>query len=65
MMRALQPRQAPTMQHSVMLLVFILLIAIVGMQALNDTLHWYTPFLVALGVILLAALVQLPARRDD
>jgi hypothetical protein len=53
------------MQHSVMLLVFILLIAIVGMQALNDTLHWYTPFLVALGVILLAALVQLPARRDD
>jgi hypothetical protein len=28
-------------------------------------LSWYSPFLVALGVILLAALLQLPPRNDD
>lgn len=53
------------MQRSVMLLVFILLITITGMQTLNNLLFWYSPFLVALGVIVLAALIQLPARRDD
>lgn len=55
----------PAMQRSVMLLVFILLIVITVMQALNNLLHWYSPFLVTLGVILLAALVQLPPRQDD
>lgn len=53
------------MQRSILLLVFILLIAITGMEALRGSLSWYGPFLVALGVILLAALLQLPPRHDD
>jgi len=53
------------MHRSILLLVFILLIAITGMQALRSMLDWYSPFLVALGVILLAALLQLPPRHDD
>lgn len=53
------------MQRSILLLVFCLLIAIVGMQSLRSQLDWYSPFLVALGVILLAALLQLPPRHDD
>jgi hypothetical protein len=53
------------MQRSILLLIFILLIAITGMEALRSSLAWYSPFLVALGVILLAALLQLPPRHDD
>lgn len=53
------------MHRSVFLLVFILLIAITVMLALSDVLHWYSPFLVALGVIVLTALLQLPLRHDD
>ncbi|MEY4640775.1 MAG: hypothetical protein RLZZ227_769 [Pseudomonadota bacterium] len=53
------------MQRSILLLVFILVIAITGMQAVHSLLNWYSPFLMALGVILLAALLQLPPRHDD
>jgi purine-cytosine permease-like protein len=53
------------MHRSILLLVFFLLIAITGMQALRSLLSWYSPFLVALGVIVLAALLQLPPRHDD
>lgn len=53
------------MHRSVLLLVFILIIVITGMQALDSLLHWYSPYLAALGVILLAALLQLPPRHDD
>jgi hypothetical protein len=53
------------MQRSILLLVFILVIAITGMQAVRSMLHWYSPFLMALGVIVLAALLQLPPRHDD
>ena len=53
------------MQRSILLLVFILVIAITGMQAVRSSLDWYSPFVVALGVILLAALLQLPPRHDD
>ena len=53
------------MPRSILLLAFILLIAITLMQALSNVLHWYRPFLFALGVILLAALLHLPPRHDD
>lgn len=53
------------MHRSILLLVFILLIAITGMEALRSSLHWYSPFVVALGIVLLAALLQLPPRHDD
>lgn len=53
------------MQRSILLLVFILIIAITGMQALRSLLDWYSPYLLALGVIILAALLQLPPRHDD
>lgn len=53
------------MHRSVLLLVFILIIAITGMQALSNALSWYSPFLVALGVILLAGLLQHPPPQDD
>jgi hypothetical protein len=53
------------MQRTALLLVFILIIAITGMQALSGALAWYSPFLVALGVILLAALLQHPPQQDD
>jgi hypothetical protein len=52
------------MQRSILLLVFIVLIAISGVQALRGQLDWYSPFLVALGIIMLAALLQLPPRHD-
>jgi hypothetical protein len=64
-MQGIHGLKAFAMQRSILLLVFILLIAITGMEALRSTLDWYSPFLVALGVILLAALLQLPPRHDD
>lgn len=66
MMQALFPaEQSAFMHRSVLLLVFILIIAITGMQALSNALSWYSPFLVALGVILLAGLLQHPPPQDD
>lgn len=53
------------MHRSILLLIFILLMGITLMQALSSLLQWYSPFLVALGIILLAALLQLPPRHDD
>ena len=45
--------------------MFILLIAITSMQTLGGVLHWYSPYLVALGVVTLAALIQHGPRDDD
>ena len=53
------------MQRPILLMVFILIIAITGMQALRSLLDWYSPFLMGLGVIILAALLQLPPHHDD
>jgi hypothetical protein len=52
-------------QTSILLLLFILLIAITSMQTLGSVLHWYSPYLIALGVIVLAALIQHAPRNDD
>jgi hypothetical protein len=52
-------------QTSILLLMFILLIAITSLQTLGNVLHWYSPYLIALGVITLAALIQHGPRNDD
>jgi hypothetical protein len=50
---------------SILPLLFILLIAITSLQTLGSILHWYSPYLIALGVIILAALIQHTPRNDD
>jgi hypothetical protein len=53
------------MQTSILLLMFILLIAITSMQTLGSVLHWYSPYLIALGVIIITALILHGPRNDD
>ncbi len=53
------------MQTSILLLLFILLIGIAAMQTLGSILHWYTPYLIGLGIVILAALIQHTPRNDD
>jgi len=53
------------MRRSFLILIFIFLSAITVIQTLGSVWRWYTPFLMALSIIILAALIQQKPRHDD
>lgn len=53
------------MRRSFLILIFIFLSAITVIQTLGAVWRWYSPFLMALGIIVLAALIQQKPRHDD
>jgi len=53
------------MRRSFLILVFIFLSTLIVLQTLGAVWRWYSPFLMALGIIVLAALIQQKPRHDD
>ena len=53
------------MRRSFLILLFIFLSAVTVIQALGSVWLWYSPFIMALGIIVLAALIQNPPRHDE
>jgi hypothetical protein len=53
------------MQRTSLLMLLVLLTAYNTQQALEERLVWYSPFLIALAVIVFAALLQQDKRNDD
>lgn len=53
------------MRRSFLIFIFIFLSAITVIQALGSVWRWYSPFLMALGIIILAALIQQQPRNDE
>lgn len=52
-------------RRSFLVLIFIFLSAITVIQALGSDWRWYSPFLMALGIIVLAALIQQNPGPDE
>jgi hypothetical protein len=53
------------MRRSFLILFFVMLSAFTVIQTLGSVWRWYSPFLMALGIIVLAALIQQKPRHDD
>lgn len=53
------------MRRSFLFLIFVFLSAITVIQTLGAAWRWYSPFLMALGIIVLAALIQQKPRQDE
>ena len=53
------------MRRSFLILVFIFLSALTVIQTLGSVWRWYSPFFMAMGIIILAALIQQKPRHDD
>jgi hypothetical protein len=53
------------MRRSFLFLIFAFLSAITVIQTLGSTWRWYSPFLMALGIIVLAALIQQKPHQDE
>ena len=53
------------MRRSFLILIFIFLSAITVIQALGSDWRWYSPFLMVLGIIVLAALIQQNPGPDE
>lgn len=53
------------MRRPVLILIFLLLSAITILQTLGSVWRWYSPFLMAFGIIVLAALIQQKPNHDD
>ncbi len=53
------------MRRSFLILIFIFLSAVTVIQAFGSVWRWYSPFLMALGIIFFAALIQQKPRHDE
>ena len=53
------------MRRSFLILIFIFLSAVTVIQAFGSVWRWYSPFLMALGIIIFAALIQQKPRHDE
>lgn len=59
-------RQAQqVMRRSFLFLIFVFLSVITVIQTLGAVWRWYSPFLMALGIIVLAALIQQKPNHDE
>lgn len=65
MIPALFPSRGTGVRRSFLILIFIFLSALTVIQTLGPVWRWYSPFLMALGIIVLAALIQQKPRNDD
>jgi hypothetical protein len=52
-------------RRSFLILIFIFLSVITVIQALGSDWRWYSPFLMVLGIIVLAALIQQNPGPDE
>lgn len=53
------------MRRSFLFLIFVFLSVITVIQTLGAAWRWYSPFLMALGIIVLAALIQQKPQQDE